>query len=139
MKMFKLLGLLLLTSLIIGCAAGGESSGSSSSDADREVVPRGFDVQSLNFLECPINGMKLRLAKEGELENLNQAIEDLSLGDLQGQPIRGYLRGLLIREDGKVAYPVKDGQALLTESDAIDMVKRAKSDPNRFNNMGRRE
>jgi hypothetical protein len=122
---------------LMACAAG-HSGESVKADLDREVIPFGFDQGSLSYLECPLNGQKLRLAQVGELENLNQAIEELSLGDMQGQPIRGYLRGLLIREDGKVAYPISNGEALLTKTDAIDLARPAKSAPNRFNNMGRR-
>lgn len=137
MKMLRhiaLLGLIGLITTLTACAGGAEGEA-----RDYEVTPRGFDIQSLAFLKCPLTEQKLRLAKKSELDNLNAAVEDLSLGYLNGQPVRGYLRGLLIREDGKVAYPVINGEAKLYESEAIDLVKRAKSDPNKFNNMGRRE
>ena len=123
--------------ILVACAGGGESA-SSAEDKDREVIPYGFDIMQMSYLECPLTKQKLRLAKQGEIDNLNKAIEELSLGDLQGQPVRGLLRGLLIREDGQVAYPIQNGEALLNEAAAIDLVKPAKSDPNRFNNMGRR-
>ena len=126
--------------LIISCASNltpEQIAKEKEAAAKKVIIPAGFDIHSLNFLECPITGQKLRLATQGEIENLNKEIDKLALGDLQGQPIRAYLRGLLIRTDSKVAYPVVRGEALLTQSNAIDLVRPAKSAPNRLNNMGR--
>ena len=136
----RALALVALSVILTACAASSESTETSATSSSKEALsyPRGFDERSLEFLECPINGMKFRLATENQLANLNQAIEDLSLGDLKGSPIRGYLHGIIIRTDGKVAYRVKDGAPILSEADAIDLVNTAKSDPDKFNNMGRR-
>jgi uncharacterized protein YbaR (Trm112 family) len=75
----------------------------------------------LQIVVCPENRTKLVLAEPAVVEQVNLAIERGSVHRRGGQQVADRVDGLLIREDGQVAYPVRDGIAVLLVDEAIAM------------------
>jgi uncharacterized protein YbaR (Trm112 family) len=64
-----------------------------------------LDPQLLALLVCPATHQEVALASPAEVERLIQAIRD---GEV-GKEADGALNGALVRQDGAVAYPIRDG------------------------------
>jgi uncharacterized protein YbaR (Trm112 family) len=73
----------------------------------------------LEIVVCPENRTRLVLAEPAVVEEVNLAIERGSLHRRGGQQITERVDGLLVREDGQLAYPVRDGIPVLLVDDAI--------------------
>lgn len=73
----------------------------------------------LDILVCPETMQKLRSAEEGILERVNNAISDGSLVNQGGDRVKDRIEEGLVREDGAVLYPVKDGIPVMLLDEAI--------------------
>jgi uncharacterized protein YbaR (Trm112 family) len=80
-----------------------------------------LDKYLLDLLVCPDTKEKLALADTAQLGRLNQAIEEGSLKNKVGQPVRQALTAALVRVDGRVAYPVLDDIPVLLPDEAIPL------------------
>jgi uncharacterized protein YbaR (Trm112 family) len=58
-------------------------------------------------LICPESRQTLRLADAAFITRLNAQISQGTLKNRSGQPVREQLDGGLIREDGKILYPIR--------------------------------
>ncbi len=66
------------------------------------------DPELLQILVCPETRQPVRPADADVLTRLNSAIEAGSVVNQGGQEVREPIKEGLVREDGKVLYPVRD-------------------------------
>lgn len=77
------------------------------------------DPQLLKLLCCPETHQGLRLADAELLQQLNQRIAAGTLKTRADRPVtEKFLEGL-IREDGKVLYPIRNGIPVMLVDDGI--------------------
>lgn len=87
--------------------------------AGTPVIPAGFDPGLLDILRCPEDLTKLRLATSEELSDLLRRRESGTLRLWSGAAVAESFDGLLIREDGKIGYRIKDGVPVLLIDEAL--------------------
>ncbi len=63
----------------------------------------------LDILVCPETHQTLTLANPEQLDRFSQAVEQGQLTNRGGDKVEGQVDGLLIREDGQIAFPIRDG------------------------------
>ena len=68
-----------------------------------------LDPQLLALLVCPATHQDIALAGPGEVERLIQAIREGAVRTVAGKEADAALDGALVRQDGAVAYPIRDG------------------------------
>jgi uncharacterized protein YbaR (Trm112 family) len=73
----------------------------------------------LEILVCPETMQALSVADEGTLERVNQAVEAGSLENQGGARVKDRIEEGLVREDGKVLYPVKEDIPVMLLDEAI--------------------
>jgi uncharacterized protein YbaR (Trm112 family) len=73
----------------------------------------------LELLVCPETRQSLAVADDELVARLNRAIEARQLKNKVGQPLEKTLDGALVREDGRVVYPVQDGIPVMLVDDGI--------------------
>jgi uncharacterized protein len=64
-------------------------------------------AELLDILCCPETHQGLRVAERGQIENLNAQVKAGTLRNRAGQIITELLDSGLVRNDGKVLYPVR--------------------------------
>jgi uncharacterized protein YbaR (Trm112 family) len=67
------------------------------------------DRELLEILVCPETRQPVRAATAEELEAVNRRIRSGELRNRGGEPVPAPIQEGLVREDGKVLYPVDDG------------------------------
>ena len=77
------------------------------------------DPDLLSLLCCPETRQGLRQADAPLLEKLNQQITAGSLLNRTGGRVSEKLTGGLIREDGKILYPVRNGIPVMLVDEGI--------------------
>ena len=73
----------------------------------------------LDLLVCPETKQTLMVADADILDRVNQAVEGKSLVNQGGYRVKGRIEEGLVREDGKVLYPVKDDIPVMLLDEAI--------------------
>ncbi len=73
------------------------------------------------MLRCPENRTRLRLAEEALLARLNAAVSAGSLRNVAGGTLSEALDGGLVREDGRVVYPIVEGIPHLLVDEGIPL------------------
>jgi uncharacterized protein YbaR (Trm112 family) len=68
-----------------------------------------LDAQLLALLVCPATHQDVTLAQPADVERLRQAARDGEVRTVGGKEAEPTFDGLLVRRDGAVAYPVRDG------------------------------
>ena len=79
------------------------------------------DPELLEILVCPETKTPVRLADEALLERVNGAIAEGRLTTRGGETIQDPIDAGLVREDGKVLYPVKDGIPVMLVDEAVSL------------------
>jgi uncharacterized protein YbaR (Trm112 family) len=76
------------------------------------------DPQLVEILVCPETRRPVRIASAEELARVNAGVRSGSLRNRGGAKVEKELREALIREDGRVLFPIDDGipSMLLEES-----------------------
>jgi uncharacterized protein YbaR (Trm112 family) len=67
-----------------------------------------IDKDLLEILACPETHQPLREADAAELEALNARIAAGAVTNVGGEAISEAVEGALVREDGTLAYPIRD-------------------------------
>jgi uncharacterized protein YbaR (Trm112 family) len=67
------------------------------------------DRELLEILVCPETRQPVRPATAEQLEAVNRRVRSGELRNRGGEPVGQALQEALVREDGKVLYPVDDG------------------------------
>lgn len=116
--------LLCVSMAVAACSAKGapvqESRGSHGS-AEAPYAPAGFDTRLLSVLACPENLSPLHLATSAELEAIREDVKTGKVRLRNGNRGDPTFDGLLIREDRRVAYPIRGGVAELRPEDGLAM------------------
>jgi uncharacterized protein YbaR (Trm112 family) len=75
----------------------------------------------LEILVCPETKQPVALAPAALLDSLNEKIRAGTLRNRGGQPVSAELREALLREDGRVIYPVDDGIPVMLVEESIEL------------------
>jgi uncharacterized protein len=78
-----------------------------------------FDTALLDILCCPVTHAPLALLSQSELDRLNQRIGEGRIRRRDDTIVDEALEQALVTRDGKLAYPVRDGIAVLLEDQGI--------------------
>jgi uncharacterized protein len=73
----------------------------------------------ISILACPESKQKLSIAKDETVSELNGLIPLEKVTTVKGDTVKSEVETLLIREDNKVGYPVREGIPLLLIEEGI--------------------
>ncbi len=80
-----------------------------------------IDKEILDVLVCPDDHSPLSLAGEDLIERLNAAIAAGGIENRDGTKVEAPLHGGLVRQDGKLLYPIVDDIPVLLVEEAISL------------------
>jgi uncharacterized protein len=79
------------------------------------------DPELLEILVCPETRQPVHEAEPAVLARLNAAIGGGSVKNRAGELVRDAIDGGLVREDGQVLYPVREGIPIMLIDEAIGL------------------
>lgn len=79
------------------------------------------DPELLEILVCPDTKQPVRLADEELLDEVNRAIEDGRVVNRGGEDVDDTIDGGLVREDGRILYPVRDDIPIMLIDESIEL------------------
>ena len=77
------------------------------------------DPELLAILRCPESLQPVRLAEEATVQRLLQQARQGALQNLQGSKVLPDFEALLVREDGKRGYLVREGIPVMLIDEAV--------------------
>jgi uncharacterized protein YbaR (Trm112 family) len=80
-----------------------------------------IDPQLMGTLVCPETRSALHVAGASVIAQLNRLAAQGQLSNRVGRPLEGPIDGGLIREDGKLLFPIIDGIPVMLVDEAIPM------------------
>jgi uncharacterized protein YbaR (Trm112 family) len=78
-----------------------------------------IDRELLEILVCPETKQPVRLAESGEVNRINAAITKGGVTNRGGDVVKEAISGGLVREDGKLLYPIRDDIPIMLIDEAI--------------------
>lgn len=75
----------------------------------------------VEILVCPETKQPVRLANADELAKLNARIQGGALRNRGGTEVKQALVEALVREDGRIVYPVDDGIPVMLIEESIEL------------------
>jgi len=78
-----------------------------------------LDQDLLEILACPETKEPVRLADESLVQRVNAAIEAGEVSSRDGNAVTRTMEAALVREDGKVLYPVRGGIPIMLIDESI--------------------
>ena len=79
------------------------------------------NVELINILACPETKQALSQASADTLSQVNARIETGSMRNRGGESVTAPLEAGLVREDGKVLYPVDNGIPVMLIEESIEL------------------
>lgn len=80
-----------------------------------------LDPQLIEILVCPESKQPVATASADVLDRLNAAIAAGSAETLGGDRVAGPVTEGLLRQDGRILYPVRDGIPIMLIDESIDL------------------
>ena len=80
------------------------------------------DSELLAILRCPESLQPLRLAEDFVVQRLQEQARQGSLQNLQGSKVPADFEALLVREDGKRGYLVREGIPVMLIDEAVTLL-----------------
>ncbi len=75
----------------------------------------------LEILVCPETKQPIALAGDDVLARINAEIDSGRLRNRGGEPVKGRISEGLIRQDGRILYPVDDGIPVMLIEESIEL------------------
>lgn len=73
----------------------------------------------LALLRCPASQQRLELADPALVERVNARIAAGTLENEGGERVTEPIEGALVREDGRIAYPIREGIPVLLVEEGL--------------------
>ncbi len=80
-----------------------------------------IDPRLLEILVCPESRQALAMAGDEDLARLNAAVASGAAVTLGGEPVAEPVAAGLLREDGRILYPIRDGIPIMLIDESIDV------------------
>jgi uncharacterized protein YbaR (Trm112 family) len=80
-----------------------------------------IDAELLEILVCPETKQPLHLADAALLAQVNRAAAEGTLRNRGGEPVGHPLEQALVRQDGRVLYPVRDDIPIMLLDEAVEL------------------
>jgi uncharacterized protein YbaR (Trm112 family) len=75
----------------------------------------------VDILVCPETKQPVRLATAPELASINAKISSGTLRNRGGEAVKNLLVEALVREDGRILYPVDDGIPVMLIEESVEL------------------
>lgn len=73
----------------------------------------------LEILACPATYQSLSMAPDDLVATLNRRVAEGAQKDVAGRPVTTPIEAGLVREDGQIVYPVRDGIPVLLVDEGL--------------------
>lgn len=80
-----------------------------------------LDAELIELLVCPETKQSLRAAAEDVLTRVNEAIAEGRVRNRGGTPVSAPLSAALVREDGRLLYPVREDIPIMLLDESIEL------------------
>jgi uncharacterized protein YbaR (Trm112 family) len=80
-----------------------------------------LDPELLEILVCPETREPVHLADAALLDRVNEAVALGRLRTKSGEPLKDPIKAGLVRQDGKVLYPVRDDIPVMLIDESISL------------------